>query len=421
MCPNLTQHALVLFSAVDRRLLFAIPRAGQTWIGTTDTDYEGDPADARATPSDVEYLVASVVGMFPNLTVNDVRYTTAGVRALVTERGRPSTVSRMHRIAEDVPVQGTISILGGKITGYRAIAEDAVDAVCGRLKVTARCSTAETPLPGARGDDGGVPQAPRFLREIYGSRANPGLGSRGVSARPRPAARGGLSRHRGAGYLRDANGALSTDLGFRQTAHAAWGVGRSGVDRRGAGGRTDGRGAEVAAAAACGRDRELPPRCRIHDGIPEFPVTASAAAGVTATAPQFRHVLGFLTVFRAIFAEFTVWLDRARTTRMSALLRLVHNASCSQTYGSIVAQRGRAGTLKRRRHGPGATAIRRVRRRLARGRPARAGSGGCCTSPCARRWAFRIRRRCVRADGARYCVEKSFFRMDMGSPFPTST
>jgi glycerol-3-phosphate dehydrogenase len=53
--PQVTTHALVIFSAIDRRLMFAIPRAGQTWIGTTDTDYEGDPADARATRRDVEY------------------------------------------------------------------------------------------------------------------------------------------------------------------------------------------------------------------------------------------------------------------------------------------------------------------------------------------------------------------------------
>ena len=151
VCPSHTERALVFFAAVARRLMFAIPRAGLTWIGTTDTDYEGDPADARATRADVDYVVASAGRIFPNLERNDVLYTTAGVRALVTERGRPSAVSRMHRIVEDTPLPGTVSILGGKITGYRAIAEDAVDAVCRRLNVTVRCSTAGVPLPGARG------------------------------------------------------------------------------------------------------------------------------------------------------------------------------------------------------------------------------------------------------------------------------
>jgi glycerol-3-phosphate dehydrogenase len=63
--------------------MFAIPRAGQTWIGTTDTDYDGDPGDARATRDDVEYLLASVRHVFPRLTIDDVLFTTAGVRALV--------------------------------------------------------------------------------------------------------------------------------------------------------------------------------------------------------------------------------------------------------------------------------------------------------------------------------------------------
>ncbi|MBW8868702.1 MAG: hypothetical protein JF610_15485, partial [Acidobacteria bacterium] len=87
--------------------------------------------------------------MFPHLTLADVLYTTAGVRALVREQGRPSAVSRMHTIVDDVPARGTVSILGGKITGYRAIAEEAVDAVCRRLRVAARCVTAERTLPGA--------------------------------------------------------------------------------------------------------------------------------------------------------------------------------------------------------------------------------------------------------------------------------
>jgi len=170
VCPPLTQSAVVLFSAVDRRLMFAIPRSGQTWIGTTDTDYQGDPADARASRADVDYVLASVRPMFPGLRLEDVRYTTAGVRALVRKPGRPSAVSRMHKVAADVPSAGIISILGGKITGYRAIAEDAVDAVCRNLRVTARCETSEKPLPGAR--DGQLPDpTPQFLRALYGTRA----------------------------------------------------------------------------------------------------------------------------------------------------------------------------------------------------------------------------------------------------------
>ncbi len=170
VCPPMTDRALVVFSAVDRRLMFAIPRSGQTWIGTTDTDYEGDPADARATRADVDYLLESVRPMFPALRLEDVRFTTAGVRALVREPGRPSSISRMHKIVAETPAPGIISILGGKITGYRAIAEDAVDAVCRKLKIARRCETSQTPLPGAR-NSGTTENAPPFIRGLYGARA----------------------------------------------------------------------------------------------------------------------------------------------------------------------------------------------------------------------------------------------------------
>jgi glycerol-3-phosphate dehydrogenase len=173
----LTNHALVLYSRVDGRLLFAIPRRGLTWIGTTDTDYEGDPGDAQATRADVEYLIASVRGFFPSLRLDDVLFTTAGVRALVRQAGSESSVSRMHKIVVGEPVapDGVVSVLGGKITGYRAIAEEVTDAVCRRIGVRDRHSTtSETALPGARGlRDGKAhpPESVGHLYDLYGSRA----------------------------------------------------------------------------------------------------------------------------------------------------------------------------------------------------------------------------------------------------------
>jgi glycerol-3-phosphate dehydrogenase len=175
--PPTTSSALVLYSRIDGRLLFAIPRAGLTWIGTTDTDYSGNPADARATRGDVEYLVESVAPLFPRLRMDDVLYTTAGVRALVRRGGSESSVSRMHKVVEGEPVAppGVISVLGGKITGYRAIAEEVTDAVCRRLGVADRRSiTAEAPLPGARPNPAtldGTKEIPTFLYDLYGTRA----------------------------------------------------------------------------------------------------------------------------------------------------------------------------------------------------------------------------------------------------------
>ena len=177
VCRALTGHALVLFSRVDRRLLFAIPRAGLTWIGTTDTDFTGDPALARADAADVHYLLQSVQHVFPTLRRDDVFHTTAGVRALVRAGGSESSVSRMHRVVSGPPAgpQGVISVLGGKITGYRAIAEEATDAVCERLGAANRpCSTAERPLPGgepAGGEHQGAAVAALSpLADLYGGR-----------------------------------------------------------------------------------------------------------------------------------------------------------------------------------------------------------------------------------------------------------
>jgi glycerol-3-phosphate dehydrogenase len=170
--PPIANRALVLYSRLDERLLFAIPRAGLTWIGTTDTDYDGDPADARANLADVTYLIDSVRDFFPALRVEDVLYTTAGVRALVRRAGRESSVSRMHKVIEGEPVApaGVISVLGGKITGYRAIAEEVTDAVCRRLGANDRHSvTADTPLPGARPSAGAGPDGATVTSHLYDS------------------------------------------------------------------------------------------------------------------------------------------------------------------------------------------------------------------------------------------------------------
>jgi glycerol-3-phosphate dehydrogenase len=171
--PPLTDRALVLFSRVDGRLMFAIPRLGHTWLGTTDTDYAGDPAEAVATREDVEYVLSSLGDAFPGLRMEDVLYTTAGVRALVMQGGTASAVSRMHKIVDGAlsGTRGLVSILGGKITGYRAIAEEATDAVCRRLGVTRRATTADEPLPGGQGAGDRHEGVTPHLYDLYGSRA----------------------------------------------------------------------------------------------------------------------------------------------------------------------------------------------------------------------------------------------------------
>lgn len=155
-CPRMTNRAVVLFSPEDNRLFFVIPLLGYGWVGTTDTDYPGDPANAAATSEDVEYLVRAAGEYVPAIQETPVFWTNAGVRALVMQAGRESEVSRSHRI-ETSP--GLVSILGGKITGYRSIAEEATDAAARMLGSSAPCATAENLLPGA------LQSAPQDLRE----------------------------------------------------------------------------------------------------------------------------------------------------------------------------------------------------------------------------------------------------------------
>ncbi len=151
-CPEITNRALVLFSPDDRRLIFAIPWLGHTWIGTTDTDFTDDPRRANATAEDADYLMRSVREFLPSLRPEDVRFSNAGVRALVLDEGSASSVSRQHLVVDETRSgrPGLISVIGGKLTGYRAIAEEATDAVCRSLEIAARCQTATRVLPGAR-------------------------------------------------------------------------------------------------------------------------------------------------------------------------------------------------------------------------------------------------------------------------------
>jgi glycerol-3-phosphate dehydrogenase len=150
---RISNNALVLFARSDARLFFIVPWNNNSLIGTTDTDYFGDLDSVGASKSDVEYLIAETRRYFPQFKPEDVYYTMAGLRPLVSSGGKAeSDTSRAHKIIDHERrdnVRGLISILGGKITAYRAIAEEAVNLVCKKLKKAAPCTTAQTPLPGA--------------------------------------------------------------------------------------------------------------------------------------------------------------------------------------------------------------------------------------------------------------------------------
>jgi glycerol-3-phosphate dehydrogenase len=174
---------LLLRSPLDTRAFFAMSWMGLGWIGTTDTDYDGDPAAARARPDEIRYLLESAADYLPQAKTVRCHWSCAGIRALVRRDGPESRSSRMHRIVEGPT--GLVSIIGGKITGYRAIAEQVTDRICRELGIRARAATAAQPLPGARTR----PSAADHLTAIYGGRADEVRAlARGVSELAEPLA-----------------------------------------------------------------------------------------------------------------------------------------------------------------------------------------------------------------------------------------
>ncbi|MFD1334121.1 glycerol-3-phosphate dehydrogenase/oxidase [Oceanobacillus iheyensis] len=126
----------VYFDSPDGRMIFAIPRDGKTYVGTTDTTYEGDIAHPVMTEDDRDYLLKAIAYMFPSLQLKpeDVESSWAGLRPLIAQEGAtsPSEISRKDEIFQSD--SGLLSMAGGKLTGYRKMAQHAVDLVTKQLK-----------------------------------------------------------------------------------------------------------------------------------------------------------------------------------------------------------------------------------------------------------------------------------------------
>lgn len=191
--PDAPRNAIVLFAEKDNRLFFVIPWLGYAWVGTTDTDFEDDLDKVRADADDVEYLRETVREIFPNADWETVYFTNAGVRALVRKGGDKdeSAVSRKHGLVDhekENHIGGFVSVVGGKITAFRGIAEEATDLACEKLGCTAPTETNKRPLPGGRINGnwdsflnqaktegaklGLSAQQVRHLADLYGSRIN---------------------------------------------------------------------------------------------------------------------------------------------------------------------------------------------------------------------------------------------------------
>ena len=125
----------VYFDIPDGRMMFAIPRGKVTYFGTTDTNFQKDKDNIKTSIVDASYLISAVNNMFPkiNLTLEDVQSSWAGLRPLIHEEGKSaSELSRKDEIF--VSDTALISIAGGKLTGYRKMAERIVDLVAKKYK-----------------------------------------------------------------------------------------------------------------------------------------------------------------------------------------------------------------------------------------------------------------------------------------------
>jgi glycerol-3-phosphate dehydrogenase len=182
----------------DGRIVFIIPYQGDfTLIGTTDQDYEGDPAKVKATPGEIEYLCASVSEYLAKpVKPEDVVWTYSGVRPLYDDGASEAKAATRDYVFEldtpgGVPL---LSIYGGKITTYRRLAEEALERLAPYLRSDKSKEgwTAKAPLPGGDMDVSAVAALSAelvrnypFLSQVhadrlahaYGTRAKKLLGS----------------------------------------------------------------------------------------------------------------------------------------------------------------------------------------------------------------------------------------------------
>ena len=159
----------------DVRVTFAVPWYGLLLLGTTDSDYEGDPAAVAPCAADVAQILAEAATALPGslLPSDAVRASFAGLRVLPLGEG--ATANARRETVFSVGPAGMLSVAGGKLTTYRKIALDALDRVRGELGLR-RLDRRPFPLPGAAGRAAALPveldpEVGAHLRHLYGTRA----------------------------------------------------------------------------------------------------------------------------------------------------------------------------------------------------------------------------------------------------------
>ena len=149
------KEAFYVEAVQDGRPFFIIPWRDFYLVGTTDIYYDGDLDRIAATEKEVEYLLYELNNLFPdnNFGKEDVVYSYSGVRPLPYEPGkRENQVTRSHIVFDHSKYNGQtnlISIIGGKLTTYRSLAEECVDIVCSKLSINEKCKTQNYHLIGS--------------------------------------------------------------------------------------------------------------------------------------------------------------------------------------------------------------------------------------------------------------------------------
>jgi len=159
----------------DVRVTFAVPWYGLLLLGTTDSDFEGDPEDVAVEEDDIVQVLGEAATALPSslLRRDGMRAAFAGLRVLPLGEG--ATANARRETVFSIGPGGMLSVAGGKLTTYRKIALDALERVRGPLGLR-RVDRRPFPLPGARGGEPALPteldpDVAAHLRHLYGSRA----------------------------------------------------------------------------------------------------------------------------------------------------------------------------------------------------------------------------------------------------------
>ncbi len=139
----------------DGRPFFIVPWNGLTMIGTTDLPFTGDLDDVVATEDEIDYLLRETKRLLPALDISRdcVLFTYSGVRPLpAVDAASPGGVTRRHFLIDHSPVrQGLFSVIGGKLTTHRSLAEEVVDEIANELGNHEPCLTRDLPFPNSPG------------------------------------------------------------------------------------------------------------------------------------------------------------------------------------------------------------------------------------------------------------------------------